>query len=129
MGSVVEFALVVICVSQNCAELNAIYGFINGGYDSRMCHRYLLNQPIYHGLLGSVSTLECSKIKFGPPVVCGDTVGCGIDFSTQKVFFTYNGQYLGAAYSVVSVLCLIGGGGLLNFYCGVEWCLLSNYWF
>ena len=43
--------------------------------------------------------------NFGPPFAAGDTVGCGIHFGRQEVFFTKNGKHLGPAASHLS--CLI----------------------
>ncbi|CAM9862780.1 unnamed protein product, partial [Phaeothamnion confervicola] len=39
---------------------------------------------------------------YGPPFGAGDTVGCGIDFERQEVFFTCNGKNLGTAFGSVS---------------------------
>lgn len=32
----------------------------------------------------------------------GDTIGCGIDFSTYQAFFTKNGTLIGIVFSVIS---------------------------
>ena len=37
-------------------------------------------------------------LQWGRRYYAGDTVGCGIDFKTQQVLFTLNGQFLGVAY-------------------------------
>jgi hypothetical protein len=36
--------------------------------------------------------------SYGTTYGCGDTVGCGVDWVREKVFFTLNGQCLGDAF-------------------------------
>lgn len=37
--------------------------------------------------------------SYGPTYGVGDTVGCGVNFSTRSAFFTKNGVFLGTAFS------------------------------
>eukprot|EP00696_Hemimastix_kukwesjijk_P019625 gnl/Hemi2/8952_TR3105_c0_g3_i1.p1 gnl/Hemi2/8952_TR3105_c0_g3~~gnl/Hemi2/8952_TR3105_c0_g3_i1.p1 ORF type:complete len:195 (-),score=56.50 gnl/Hemi2/8952_TR3105_c0_g3_i1:39-623(-) len=39
--------------------------------------------------------------SYGPKFSAGDTVGCGIHFARQEIFFTHNGRHLGTAFGEV----------------------------
>ena len=41
--------------------------------------------------------------QFGPRFGSGDTVGCGIDYTVQGIFFTLNGSFLGYAWTGVDL--------------------------
>jgi hypothetical protein len=36
--------------------------------------------------------------NYGPTFSTGDTVGCGINYDKQEIFFTLNGHYLGIPF-------------------------------
>ena len=36
---------------------------------------------------------------FGPKYGPGDVIGCGVDFANRTLFFTKNGEFLGALWS------------------------------
>jgi hypothetical protein len=40
--------------------------------------------------------------NYGPAFTTGDTVGCGINYDKQEIFFTLNGHYLGPAFKKVT---------------------------
>lgn len=40
---------------------------------------------------------------YGPKYGVNDTVGCGIDYCNQSIFFTYNGTFLGYAFTDLSI--------------------------
>ena len=40
---------------------------------------------------------------YGPKYEINDVVGSGIIFSKKQIFFTYNGRYLGSAFSGIEV--------------------------
>ncbi|EIN13456.1 SPRY-domain-containing protein [Punctularia strigosozonata HHB-11173 SS5] len=55
----------------------------------------------YHGDDGYSFAAEKSGTKYGPTFGTGDVIGCGIDFSTQRAFYTKNGAFLGAVFDGV----------------------------
>ncbi|KAJ7618362.1 concanavalin A-like lectin/glucanase domain-containing protein [Mycena rosella] len=52
----------------------------------------------YHGDDGCTFAAEKNGTPFGPTFGTGDTVGCGVDFSTYQAFFTKNGTLIGSAF-------------------------------
>ncbi|KAJ9662205.1 hypothetical protein H2198_001556 [Neophaeococcomyces mojaviensis] len=42
-------------------------------------------------------------ILYGPKYGAGDIIGCGVNFITNSVFFTKNGQYLGTEQSITNL--------------------------
>jgi hypothetical protein len=58
----------------------------------------------YHGDDGGIFHSSGSMLKnFGATYGVGDTVGCGIDYVNQCIFYTLNGQFLGAAFTDLSM--------------------------
>ncbi|KAF9072663.1 concanavalin A-like lectin/glucanase domain-containing protein [Rhodocollybia butyracea] len=55
----------------------------------------------YHGDDGCSFAAERTGTNYGPTFGLGDVVGCGIDFSTGRAFFTKNGTYLGPVFENV----------------------------
>ncbi|KAJ3827625.1 SPRY-domain-containing protein [Lentinula raphanica] len=55
----------------------------------------------YHGDDGCSFAAERHGTPYGPTFGLGDVVGCGIDFSTNRAFFTKNGTYLGSVFENV----------------------------
>jgi len=54
----------------------------------------------YHGDDGLVYSSDSTKgTKFGPTLGGSDIVGCGINYTTNKAFFTRNGDLLGHAFN------------------------------
>ena len=53
----------------------------------------------YHGDDGDKYHGNGVGASYGPPFGAGDTVGCGIDYRSQSVFFTKNGSFLGMCAS------------------------------
>ncbi|KAF8746254.1 hypothetical protein AX14_000052 [Amanita brunnescens Koide BX004] len=52
----------------------------------------------YHGDDGCSFAAEKSGNPYGPIYGTGDVIGCGIDFTTNKAFFTKNGNLLGSVF-------------------------------
>ncbi|KAJ7226074.1 SPRY-domain-containing protein [Mycena pura] len=52
----------------------------------------------YHGDDGCSFAAEKNGTPFGPTFGTGDTIGCGIDFSTNQAFFTKNGTFIGTVF-------------------------------
>lgn len=48
----------------------------------------------YHGDDGKSFSDGRDGMQFGPTFTTGDTIGCGIDFSNRRAFFTKNGRFL-----------------------------------
>ena len=58
----------------------------------------------YHGDDGGIFHGKGHMIRrFGPRYGTGDTVGCGIDYANQSIFFCLNGQFLGYAFEKVDL--------------------------
>lgn len=54
----------------------------------------------YHGDDGGIFHSSGGMVKrYGPTFAAGDTVGCGIDYVEQGIFYTLNGQFLGYAWT------------------------------
>jgi len=53
----------------------------------------------YHGDDGGIFHGQGETVRrFGPSFGKGDTVGCGLEYSTRKLFFVKNGKFLGYAF-------------------------------
>ncbi|TFK40926.1 concanavalin A-like lectin/glucanase domain-containing protein [Crucibulum laeve] len=68
-------------------------------YSTRVGHD--TNSWGYHGNDGYVSAGDKTGMPYSQPFGVGDIVGCGIDFTTHKMFFTRNGTYLGPVFENV----------------------------
>ncbi|KAJ2233931.1 hypothetical protein IWW45_003802 [Coemansia sp. RSA 485] len=55
----------------------------------------------FHGDDGNCFGGDGRGRPYGPGFKSGDTVGCGMDFTTQRIFFTRNGVFLGYAFDSV----------------------------
>lgn len=49
----------------------------------------------YHGDDGTVFGAGVGQRGFGPAFGVGDVIGCGVDYRIGRVFYTYNGRFLG----------------------------------
>ncbi|KAJ2892093.1 hypothetical protein GGI21_005688, partial [Coemansia aciculifera] len=52
----------------------------------------------YHGDDGNSFSGDGRGSKYGPGFTTGDTVGCGVDFTKRRIFFTRNGFFLGYVF-------------------------------
>eukprot|EP00934_Nitzschia_sp_Nitz4_P005093 Nitzschia sp. Nitz4//scaffold141_size107518//99610//101178//NITZ4_004300-RA/size107518-processed-gene-0.94-mRNA-1//1//CDS//3329536360//5083//frame0 len=60
----------------------------------------------YHGDDGGVFHASGGMLEqYGPTFGSGDTVGCGIDFVEQAIFYTLNGEFLGYALKHATTFC------------------------
>jgi hypothetical protein len=58
----------------------------------------------YHGDDGGIFHSSGGMIeRFGPTFGRGDTVGCGIDYVAQAIFFTLNGKFLGYGWKNIGL--------------------------
>ncbi|KAF8167856.1 hypothetical protein B0H34DRAFT_792533 [Crassisporium funariophilum] len=55
----------------------------------------------YYGEDGCSLAGDKNGVQYGQPYGTGDIVGCGIDFTTYKVFFTKNGTLIGPVFDNV----------------------------
>ncbi|KAJ2860054.1 hypothetical protein GGH94_005747 [Coemansia aciculifera] len=55
----------------------------------------------YHGDDGNSFSGDGRGSRYGPGFTTGDTVGCGIDFTQRRIFFTRNGFFLGYAFDKI----------------------------
>ena len=62
----------------------------------------------YHGDDGGIFHSSGGMIeRFGPTFGTGDTVGCGIDYIQQGIFFTLNGKFLGYGWKNIGTEFLL----------------------
>ena len=66
------------------------------GWDSRSFGYHGDDGGIFHSSGGMIE-------RFGPTFGRGDTVGCGIDYVAQAIFFTLNGRFLGYGWKNIGV--------------------------
>jgi hypothetical protein len=66
------------------------------GWDSRSFGYHGDDGGIFHSSGGMVE-------RFGPTFGVGDTIGCGIDYVAQGIFFTLNGKFLGYGWKNIGV--------------------------
>ncbi|KIJ68831.1 hypothetical protein HYDPIDRAFT_179848 [Hydnomerulius pinastri MD-312] len=59
----------------------------------------------YHGDSGTICSGDKNGTPFGSTFGVGDIIGCGIDFSQHKVFYTKNGALLGTVFDNVGKDC------------------------
>ncbi|KAG6902995.1 hypothetical protein C0995_008568 [Termitomyces sp. Mi166 len=52
----------------------------------------------YHGDDGRSFSAEKEGTKYGPTFGTGDVIGCGVDFTTHRAFFTRNGTLIGHVF-------------------------------
>merc|ERR1712129_341197 len=58
----------------------------------------------YHGDDGGIFHDQGQMLRnYGPTFTSGDTVGCGIDYIENAIFFTHNGTFLGYAWKDVNL--------------------------
>jgi hypothetical protein len=58
----------------------------------------------YHGDDGGIFHSSGGMVEqFGPRFGAGDTVGCGIDYVSQGIFFTLNGKFLGYGWKKLTM--------------------------
>ncbi|OAX43637.1 SPRY-domain-containing protein [Rhizopogon vinicolor AM-OR11-026] len=59
----------------------------------------------YHGDDGSSFAAEKTGTPYGPQFGAGDIIGCGIDFSQNRAFYTKNGALLGSVFDNIGKDC------------------------
>lgn len=55
----------------------------------------------YHSDDGKAVACQTPGNEYGPVFGCGDIIGCGIDFSSNTIFYTKNGIAIGTAFKEV----------------------------
>ncbi|KAJ0587905.1 putative transcription factor interactor and regulator LisH family [Helianthus annuus] len=70
-------------------------GFTTEGFNLRRQPGWEANSFGYHGDDGLLYRGQGKGEDFGPKYTTGDTVGGGINYASQKLFFTKNGQVVG----------------------------------
>lgn len=55
----------------------------------------------YHGDDGCSFAAEKNGTAYGPTYGAGDIIGCGIDFTSRRAFFTKNGSFIGPVFENV----------------------------
>eukprot|EP01122_Echinamoeba_exundans_P001767 TRINITY_DN11762_c0_g1_i1.p1 TRINITY_DN11762_c0_g1~~TRINITY_DN11762_c0_g1_i1.p1 ORF type:complete len:1169 (-),score=194.70 TRINITY_DN11762_c0_g1_i1:108-3614(-) len=73
-------------------------GFAHGKYDIESHPGWNAHSFALHGDDGQVFFTTGSGTIWGPRFALGDVVGCGINPSTQEVWYTHNGKFLGVAH-------------------------------
>ncbi|GAB4844799.1 hypothetical protein Ancab_038186 [Ancistrocladus abbreviatus] len=76
-------------------------GFTNESFKMRRQPGWEANSYGYHGDDGLLYHGQGKGEPFGPTFTAGDTVGGGINYASQEIFFTKNGVIVGAVYKDV----------------------------
>ncbi|KAI3820124.1 hypothetical protein L1987_13982 [Smallanthus sonchifolius] len=84
-----------IYVKNAGAKGNIAIGFTTEGYNMRRQPGWEANSFGYHGDDGLLYRGQGKGETFGPTFSTGDTVGGGINYASQELFFTKNGQLVG----------------------------------
>ncbi|GAB2271919.1 hypothetical protein Dimus_006747 [Dionaea muscipula] len=71
-------------------------GFTNESFNMRRQPGWEANSFGYHGYDGLLYRGQSEGEPFGPTFTTGDTVGCGINYTSPEIFFTKNGVIIGA---------------------------------
>ncbi|KAK1436471.1 hypothetical protein QVD17_02251 [Tagetes erecta] len=77
------------------AKGNIAIGFTTEGFNLRRQPGWEANSFGYHGDDGLLYRGQGKGDTFGPTYSTGDTVGAGINYASQELFFTKNGQVVG----------------------------------
>lgn len=67
-----------------------------------LCSGWTKNSIGVHSDDGHLYCIGERPKGFAPPFTAGDTIGCGIDYANDGIFYTLNGCYLGVALRAVS---------------------------
>ncbi|KAK7029698.1 hypothetical protein VNI00_014396 [Paramarasmius palmivorus] len=76
-------------------------GFAGPSVRTRCLPGWEPNSWGYHGDDGRSFAEEKTGSSYGPTFGLGDVIGCGIDFSTHRAFYTKNGNLLGPVFENV----------------------------
>ncbi|XP_057532484.1 ran-binding protein M homolog [Amaranthus tricolor] len=76
-------------------------GFTSENFKMRRQPGWELNSYGYHGDDGLLYHSQGKGEQFGPKFTTGDTVGGGINYASQEIFFTKNGTIVGKVYKDV----------------------------
>ena len=52
---------------------------------------------------GKIYNDKANADEYGPKFERNDIVGCGLIMSRKQIFFTFNGRYLGTAFSNIDI--------------------------
>lgn len=83
------FSLVMIGISESDFALNKQLGTDSKSYG------YKSDGKIFHG--------KATGDDYGPKIERYDVVGCGLVMLRKQIFFTFNGRFLGNAFSNVKI--------------------------
>lgn len=61
----------------------------------------------YHGDDGCSFAAEKSGTPYGPVFGTGDVIGCGIDFTINRAFYTKNGSFIGHVFDNIGKTCAL----------------------
>lgn len=79
----------MIGVSEKDFQLNKQLG------SDKKAYGYKSDGKVYHG--------KTSGEEYGPKFERYDVIGCGVVMPKKQIFFTYNGRFLGNAFSNVDI--------------------------
>ncbi|XP_002521831.2 ran-binding protein M homolog [Ricinus communis] len=87
-----------IFIKNSGAKGQIAIGFTNDTFKMRRQPGWEANSCGYHGDDGHLYRGQGKGEPFGPTFTSKDTVGAGINYSSQEFFFTKNGSVVGAVY-------------------------------
>jgi len=85
-----------IYVKDKGQEGRVTIGFTNEQFKMSRQPGWDPNSVGYHGDDGLLYHAPCKGQSFGPKFTTGDTVGAGINYASQTIFFTKNGKFVGS---------------------------------
>ncbi|KAG0300889.1 hypothetical protein BGZ98_008790 [Dissophora globulifera] len=102
---VTELGTIMVGICGKGQSMSEILGWMNNSYGYSSESGDFLSVSSNRSSLNARSQSGKMKARArGPPYRAGSVVGCGVDFASRELFFTFNGECLGQAFFDIDVL-------------------------